>query len=173
MGGKWIRSRTKVATDLPAEIRQQVHGLLLDGATYEELSKWLAAKGYEISKSSIGRYGKKFYEVHQRMATYRDQVKALSGEAGEALSLDDVLSQMIQQQLLEKLMAGDLNVVDDPKLIGELARLQRETSNREKLKADLAARVHQAAEEVETIAKKGGLSGDTVERIKSEILGIA
>ena len=58
-----FRTRSKIDTDLPVHLKEQVHRLLVEGETYEGIAAFLKAEGYDISKSSIARYGKDFFEV--------------------------------------------------------------------------------------------------------------
>ena len=55
------RRRTRISSTidkLPDDIKTELDVRLADTAnTYEELSAWLKAEGYEISKSAIGRSG--------------------------------------------------------------------------------------------------------------------
>ena len=57
---KGERRRTRISSTidkLPDDIKTELDVRLADTAnTYEDLSAWLKAEGYEISKSAIGRY---------------------------------------------------------------------------------------------------------------------
>jgi ribosomal protein L18E len=168
-----FKPRGRMARELPKEIISQVNDLMTDGATYDEVAAWLNQRGYDISRSAVGRYGQKFFEFRQQALHFRDQADALRGAPGEALTIDEVITQAIQQQIMAKLMDGTLDVTEAPKLLGELARLQGAAINREKLKQDFMERAKTAAESVEKIAKTGGLSDDTVQEIRARILGVA
>ncbi len=50
------RVHSRISDELPEELRREVDRLLVEGnATYDEIKDFLAAKGYEIGRSSIGR----------------------------------------------------------------------------------------------------------------------
>ena len=56
MGEQRQRTRTEVV-DLPEKLKVQVIIMSLDlSITYREISEYLKSKGFEVSKSAIGRY---------------------------------------------------------------------------------------------------------------------
>ncbi len=132
-----FRRRSKIETDLPAELREEVNRLLLEGATYEDVAMYCKARGFDISRSSVGRYGKAFFEAYQQVKQFEDQSKALKSEAGESLSMDEAISKMLQQRVLKGLMAEGFDIMEIPRLISDVAKLQTSNVLREKLKEDL------------------------------------
>ena len=54
-----------------------------------------------------------------------------------------------------------------------IATLARASVNQKKFRLEVQARAEAAAANVEKIAKKGGLSAESVEQLRREILGIA
>jgi len=171
MGGKWCVSRTAVDTALPADIREGLIDIVVEGATLDQAEKWLAERGYDISRTSIGRWRQAFYPIYQKYVTFRAQARALKGDAGESLGTSEVLAQMLEQQVFEAVVDGSLDVAEAPKILGELAKLQRVAVEREKLKRDLADRAKSAAGEVEKIAEKAGLSDGARGEIRNVLMG--
>jgi hypothetical protein len=167
------RRRSRVETELPRELREQAHRLLLEGMTYEDLADWSAEHGYDISRSSWGRYGKEFYEAYQAIKRFEDQARVLSGEPGEGLTMEEAVSKMLLQKVMAAAVDGTLDVLQVPRIIADVAKLQQSSVQREKLKDDFARAARAAADKVGAIAKKGGLSAETVQQIRKEILGIA
>lgn len=170
---KTVRRRSRVETELPRELRDEANRLILEGFTYEELAAWSVERGFDISRSSWGRYGKAFYESYQAVKRFEDQSRALSGEAGEGLTMEEAVSKMLLQRVMEALTLGKWDVMDVPRLLSDVAKLQSSSISREKLKDDFARRARESADKVEAIVKKGGLSAETIQQIRKEILGIA
>ena len=79
MGEK--RNKTRINSkinELPDEVRSQVDLLLADVSnTYEEISQWLKEEGFEISKSSVGRYAQRTNRVTQRIIEAQAQTDRL------------------------------------------------------------------------------------------------
>lgn len=175
MGGPHskTRRRSRVEVELPAALRQEANRLILEGLTYEDLATWSAGRGFDISRSAWGRYGKEFYEAYQKVKQFEEQSRALSGEAGEGLTMEEAVSKMLLQRVMAALTAGQWDVMDVPRLLSDVAKLQSSSISREKLKDDWSRRTREAADKVEKIAQKGGLSAATVQQIRKEILGIA
>ena len=74
------RRRSRIETELPPNIRAEVNRILLEGATYEEAAQYCHRKGHDISRSSMGRYGKVFFETYARVKRFEDQAAALTSE---------------------------------------------------------------------------------------------
>lgn len=168
-----IRTHSRIERELPAEVRREVDRLLVEGnATYDEIASFLTVKGYDISRSAIGRYGKDFLAQYQRLRIIEDKSRTLISEAGDGLSLEEAASKVFAQKILEALLSGDLDVLEVPRLVSDFAKLQGSTVLRERLKADFHKRVERTANEVAKVAKTGGLSEEKAEEIRKRILGI-
>ncbi len=76
------RRRTRISSTidkLPDDIKTELDVRLADTAnTYEELSAWLKAEGYEISKSAIGRYAIRSTQAAQRVAETLQRTQAIA-----------------------------------------------------------------------------------------------
>lgn len=138
MGGPHIKTRrhSKVSDELPAEIRSEVDRFLIQGATYPDISEFLKTKGYDISKSSIGRYGKEFLSAYQRLRIIEDQSRTLKSEAGDGLNLEETASKMFTGQILELLVNNNIDVRNIPRLVSDFAKLQASSVLRERNKLD-------------------------------------
>lgn len=148
------RARSRVETELPPALRDQANRLILEGMTYEDLSAWSSEQGYDISKSSWGRYGKRYYQAYQQIRQFEDQSRALAGEAGEGLTMEEALTKLILQKVTESVLGGEWDLMEAPQLLSEVARLQNSNIAREKLKDELARRMRETGEkalkEIET-----------------------
>ena len=105
--------------------------------------------------------------------------KAAPDDAGER---EAAVMSMLNTEIFNVLVnAQQLNDEKDPakrmKLLSSLAasvsKLSWSSISQKKHAIEVRAKTEAAADKVARLAKKGGLSGSTVENIKREILGIA
>jgi len=172
MGVK-VRKHSRVTDELPREIKREVDRLLVEGnATYDDIKSFLEGKGYDISRSSIGRYGKEFLAQYQRLKVIEDQSRTLISEAGDGMILEEAAAKIFAQKILEAQLSGDFNVMELPRLVSDFAKLQASTVQRERFKQEIRGRVEKTADSVKKTARKGGLSEDKAEEIRQKILGI-
>ena len=80
MGDQRQRTRVRSKIDeLPEELKEKVNALLRDTSnTYIDISLFLQQEGYEISKSSIGRYALRSSAAMERLQKAQEQAKALA-----------------------------------------------------------------------------------------------
>ena len=75
------RTRTRISSkidELPEELRTKVDVMLADTSnTYEYISQFLKQEGYEISKSSVGRYATRTNTATQRLLEAQAQTEKL------------------------------------------------------------------------------------------------
>jgi len=168
-----VRQHSRISDELPAEIRAEVNRLLIEpGVTYDDIQKFLAEKGYDISRSGIGRYGKGFLAIYQKLRIVEDKSKALVSEAGEGLVLEEAASKLFVQKIIELQMADDIDLKDIPRILSDFAKLQSASIMRERLKGDYAKKAEKAADDVVKVMKKEGLSAEKAAEIRKKILGV-
>jgi DNA-binding transcriptional ArsR family regulator len=168
-----IRTHSRIERELPAEVRREVDRLLVEGnATYDEIADYLTGRGYDISRSAVGRYGRDFLGQYQRLKIIEDKSRVLISEAGDGLPLEEAAGKLIVQKILEVLMSGEYDVLEVPRLVSDFAKLQSSTVLRERLKMEFQKTVEKTANEVVKVAKTGGLSEEKAEEIRKRILGI-
>ena len=103
---------------LPDDIKTELDVRLADTAnTYEELSAWLKAEGYEISKSAIGRYAIRSTQAAQRVAETLQRTQAIAQAVEAHPDLDYTKAELAFDQLEAELMAA---IKQHPELAGEL-----------------------------------------------------
>ncbi len=173
MGFKKVRRHSKVERELPPEIREQVDALLIQGETYEAIAEFLKKRGYDISRSSIGRYGKEFLQLVREIKILEDQAKAIISDSEESLILEEAASKLFSKNILKLLLQGNVDIKEIPKIISGFAKLQASSISREKFKSEIRQKVKKTAEEVRKVASKKGLSEEAVKEIEAKILGIA
>ena len=164
------RQHGRVRDGLPAEVREQVDRLLIEGgATYDDIKGWLDSQGYDISRSAIGRYGKAFFSTYQKVRMVEDQSKALMSEPGDGMVLEEAITKLFAQAIIEAQVDGSLDIKTLPRIISDFARLQASSVLRERMKADFKAKFDKAAEKV---AKKKNVDPETLRMIREEVYGV-
>ena len=75
------RKKTRISSkidELPEIIRTNVDVMLADTSnTYQDISVFLKSQGYEISKSSVGRYAMRSNSAMQRLLEAQQQTEKL------------------------------------------------------------------------------------------------
>ncbi|MDO8933056.1 MAG: DUF3486 family protein [Rhodocyclaceae bacterium] len=166
--------RSKVE-GLPKGVKEWLDASLVDGnfSGYEQLEAELKARGFDIGKSSIHRYGSAF---EQKLATLKlasEQAKAIVTATGDDEgAVSEALMLMVQEHLFKLLNSGD-GKFDLPKIARAVADLGRTTVTQKKWQTEVRARAAAAADAAERIAKNGGLSAKSAAEIRKMILGVA
>ncbi|KGF30483.1 DUF3486 family protein [Oligella urethralis] len=179
-----MAKRNRVS-ELPAEVKAWLDKALVDGnfSGYQLLEDALRDKGYAISKSAIHRYGQK---VERRMAAIKASTEAArlitESASDEKDDRSEAVIAMIQTELFDSILnlqdASDVDIKpqDRVKLLSaaakNIATLTHASVKLKQYQQEVKERVQAAASSVEKIAKKGGLSAESVEQLRREILGI-
>lgn len=162
-----IRRHGKVH-ELPQEVRTEVDDLLVEpGITYEDIVEFLKSKGYDISQSSIGRYGKEYLATYQQLRIVEDQARTLVSEAGDGLVLEEAGAKLFAQKIVELLMEEDVDIQKIPKLMMGFAALQRSSVAREKMKADIQKKILRKAEQNKDMSKD-----ELLNMLRAEVYGL-
>jgi hypothetical protein len=176
--------RPAIDTLEPA-VKRWLDRALLDGnfSGYEALEAELRSRGYQIGKSAIHRYGQKF---ERRLAAIKASTEAArmltEGAADDQDARSEAVIALVQTELFETIInlqeatEEETKKGDRVKLLSaaakNIATLTRASVGLKKFQSDIRSKASAAAEEVEKIAQKGGLTPDTVEAIRKQILGI-
>jgi len=177
-------ARRSSILSLPDDLRQALNARLVSSgfADYSALEEWLngelEARGLElrVSRSAVHRHGQQFEEKLEALRVATEQAKAIAeGAEDDEGSMNDALIRLVQTKTFETLMA--LEEGQPVHKIGLMvARLVRASVNQKKWASEyrekLEARKAAAAEKVEAITKKSGLTKDVAAQIRAEILGI-
>lgn len=166
--------RGKVA-QLPPELKAWLDQALVENnfSGYEALSAALAERGISIGKSALHAYGQSFEDRLSALRMASEQARAVVAAApDEEGAVNEALMRLVQEHLFKLLMA-DGDQIDLPKVAKAVAELGRASVVQKKWQAEVRERAEAAANAVEKIAKRGGLSADTREEMRREILGVA
>lgn len=150
MGKEKKRTRINSKVDqLPDEIRASVDYMLSDTSnSYDNISIWLKTKGYEISKSSVGRYALRTNKVTQRLLDAQKQTEALLNVARKNPEADytDAGMRILMNGLITKLATAeeefdDMDLDKAGRLITSISRTQ---VYKDKVKQDMKKKVELA-----------------------------
>lgn len=171
---------------LPENVRREFERKLAENGfgNYTELTAWLNQQGFEISRSAVHRYGQK---VERRFASIKASTEAArliaEGASDEGDTRSEALMAMVQTELFDALVeigemdSESLNPLARFDLMSEgakrIAGLISASTRLKEYQAKTRAKAQAAADEVAKTVKKGGLSDDTAEQIRKQILGIA
>ncbi len=192
--------RKSSVSRLPAEVKSYIEAMLATGAqTLDELIADLrerfpaeAKAGDLPSRSALHRYGSK---LDRRLAAIRastEAAKLIQAQAGDDQDArSEALTALVQTELFEAILAlQEADDVDLPegasadeiasarvdllsKAARNIATLTRSSIGLKKFQSEVRAKAQAAADTVDKLAKKGGLTADTAAQIRREILGIA
>lgn len=177
---------------LPKSVLDELNTKLVDQAfsDYAGLSAWLHEQGYEIgtSTAAVWKHGSKLQvamekslnKARQRMEIAKalrgasEEDKAALMEANEMVAMDQIMDMFEEASGLE---IGE-RMAAIPKLVRAIADLNRSAIGSAKWKREFEAQIRkdtleQAANKMGITANKSGLSADTIDILKREILGIA
>ena len=174
---------TSTVDKLPDDIRAQLDLKLADTAnTYEELSKWLKAEGFEISRSAIGRYAIRSTTAAQRVAETLQRTQAIAKAVEEHPDLDytKAASMIFMDGLMQRVTTAEEEFSEIPldkagRLIASLSRnatYEKRTRAELKKKAELAFD-QMEVELMEAIRQHPELSGelrDVLSRAREKVL---
>lgn len=150
---------------------------------YQDFSDWFGERGYEISKTVLHKHGQK---IKRRMEAVKASTQAaqLLAESvpDEAGALSSAVLNLVQTEMFDLLV--NLQEADDAedagarvKLLGNaahaMADLARASLKQKEWAGQVRERTEAAAAAVEKITRKGGLSAESADAIRREILGIA
>ncbi len=173
MGGSHRKVRRHGKIDhLPEDVRNEVERLLLEpDTTYEDIAEFLGKKGYDISRSAVGRYGKEFLNQVRELRVVEDQARTLVSEAGDGLILEEAASKLAAKSIVKLLLENGVQAARIPYLVSDLAKLQMSSVRREALKADLRKKLDRTFKKVEKDVKKMS-KAEVLRFIKEEVYGL-
>lgn len=170
---------------LPPEVRDELNERLVSTGFqgYSALADWLAARGYNVSRSSVHRYGQDLQdEFDEAMGDVRkttELAKAMAAEQeDESGHLIDATARMVQDQLLRITIAmrkAEQDPAKAAKQLGSvtkaLADIGRVSLSQKKWAAEVRQEAaNEAADKAEAAGRAQGLSSDGVAALRAAIL---
>jgi hypothetical protein len=185
-------ARKSTITRLPLEIKAYIEAMLATGGqTLDELITDLrerfpaqAHAGDLPSRSAIGRYGQKLERRLSAIRASTEAAKLIQAQAGDDQDArSEAVIALVQTEMFDSIIAiqeaGDEETSSEDRLAlmskaaKNIATLTRASIAQKQYKATVVAKAQAAADTVDKLAKKGGLTAETAAQIRREILGIA
>jgi hypothetical protein len=179
-----MATRSKV-DQLPETLRERIAGLLREGVTLDAIMGVLDGLGVtEISRSSLGRWAARQSAWRDRLTRSRETARMLVQETGkdEGRTAQANL-EMMQELVLQTLIAtgeGE-GATLDAKTMATLARMLDDLAAAQRKQQDFVVKIRDEAEArakkaaagaVERVGRERGLSAETVQAIRAQILGV-
>lgn len=185
-------ARKSSVSRLSPEVKSYIEAMLATGAqTLDELISDLqerfpaVAKAGDLpSRSALHRYGS---QLDRRLSAIRastEAAKLIQAQAGDDQDArSEALTALVQTELFEAILS--LQEADDPEAdpadriamlsaaAKNIATLTRSSIGLKTFQAAARARAKVAADTVDKLSKKGGLSPESAAQLRAEILGIA
>jgi hypothetical protein len=171
-----VGERSK-AQSLPQHVREDLDSKLLAGgfSGYVQLQDWLRAQGFDISKSSLHRYGSMLEEKIAKLRMSAERAQALVAASPDAAdNMGQATMRLLQEKLftvLESMDDIDPESVDLVKLSRAMAPLVRASIAAKNHAADVATKLAEADKRVDAAAS-GGQLGDVTPQALAAIRAI-
>ncbi|OOZ41648.1 hypothetical protein BOW53_02930 [Solemya pervernicosa gill symbiont] len=174
------RGRKSTIETLPPEVKAWLDGELVRRGfhDYVELAELLKEEGYEISKSAVGRYGKRQKEQLKTLRQKAEMAKA----AAQVFGADHIA---ISQGTIATSIAAIVDAIEEREygtdkeklssLAGALPKLISTDLSTRKFQIEQAARtkaLDEAAEAVGKAAQQQGLTADQAQFWREQVLGV-
>ncbi len=174
------RGRVSSVSFLPIEIKAWLDQELVSRnfSDYRAIADLLAERGYEISKSAVGRYGKQFKEEQQSLKQSIEMAKAFAEVVGDdGAAMNQTLTALAQQELMAVMREKTyIDQIKLPDLVRSIASLNRSDINTRKFKIEQQARekaLNEAANAVEKAAiEQKGMNSEQAQFWREQVLGV-
>lgn len=160
--------------DLPPELKEELDRRLVKGgfSGYLALSEWLADGGFDISKSSVHRYGQDFEARVGTLRLVTEQCRAIIEESPDDQGMvNEALIRLTQERVFNLMMDLELKLSakDLAGITRAVANISRASVSQKRLMNEYRERVADTA--VEAAIQKG-LSKENANFLRAEILGV-
>ena len=177
-------ARKSTIEQLPESVREQVHRLIREGRTVDEITAKLDELNQEVSRSSVGRYKQRYERQLERYREAQNVAGILLQDLGqeEGSDVGRLLAEMLKT-IAFRTMAdmGEDEGNPDPQDLSFLARTIKDLEQSGKISADRILKVREqvareerekAADQAVEAARASGMSGENAEAIRAQILGV-
>lgn len=165
---------------LPPEVKTWLDSTLAENnfSGYEQLADELAARGYDISKSAVHRYGQDFESRLSALKMASEQARAVVQAApDEEGAVNEALMRLVQEHIFKLLMEQEGKNIDLPKVARAVAELGRASVTQKKFAIEQAARKKLLDEQEQRLEEElrgaDGMSEQLENRIRNILLGKA
>lgn len=171
-----MAQRSKIIT-LPDDTLAELNKRLVAGkfSDYSALAQWLQEQGFDISRSSLHRYGQEFEERLAAITLATEQAKAVAEAAqDEGNNMNEALIRLVQTKAFDALIAAE-SPESLPKMGVMIAKLSKASVDQKKWAMETRKKATEALKNIEEKTTTGGkksLDPETLRIIREEIYGI-
>lgn len=176
-----MAQRSKIIT-LPDDIKADLDKRLVEGrfSDYAAMADWLNGQlqeqglQIEISRSSLHRYGQNFEERLAAITLATEQAKAVAEAAGDdENAMNEALIRLVQTKAFEALTDAE-TFESLPKMGIMISKLSKASVDQKKWAMEARKKaLEEAADTVEATAKQEGVSPETIQKIRRDVLGMS
>lgn len=168
--------RSKVLA-LPDAVKAWLDDALVAGnfSGYEALEIELKARGCEISKSAIQRYGSEFEATIKRLKMTTEMARAVvQASPDDAGDMQEATVRLATQKLFSHLNNPEIKDEDVAGLTKAIGELSRASVNLKKYRESMREKLGQkfAQLEGEAAKPKSGIDAVTLARVRQEVYGL-
>lgn len=167
---------------LPKSVKEWLDRSLVESnfSGYEALAAELKARGCEVSRSAVHRYGQQFEDRIKALRLATEQAKAVvEASPDDTNAMSEALARLVQEKLFTVLMElkVDPEEINITKVTRAIADLTRASISQKKWAIEARARMDEKLKALETEArKKTGeqqtIALDMLQRIREDAYGI-
>lgn len=170
---------------LPEQVRRELEDKIVSNGFggYVALSEWLAERGYEIGKSTLGVHGKKLERHIAAVRASTQAAIALEEAAGDEIDArSNAIYAQFQTGIFDALMAmAQAEEEPDPtrklalltKTGRDFAAIGRGNIARQRWASEVRAQLEAARADIQRIAADAGVSDATLAAIDARLQGVA
>jgi len=170
-----------VLTVLPDAVRDELNQKLIAGefSDYRGLESWLLAKGFQISRGSLQRYGSKFERRIKTVAMATSQAHALAEASPDREgAMTAALVRLVQEKMFTVLVEAEGKIEDGqlPRIARAIADLGRATISQKKWAEEMRDRLdnekRRAGQKLDEVKHAGGLTEEAYEAMRNALFDI-
>ncbi|XDF79258.1 DUF3486 family protein [Aliivibrio fischeri] len=188
-----VNRKSKISL-LPEEIKQQLNVLIRSGnmqqkdilaAVHEMIDEAGLGEDAKPSRSSFNRYAKKMENMGARIRQAREVAEVWTAKLGDAPTSE--LGKLLQEFVRTMAFETSSHMMEEseanqepipPKALAQLAlviqRIEQSSMVSHKVEQEIRkAFAEEMVAKTDQVAKKAGLTSDTVKMLKAELLGIS
>jgi hypothetical protein len=168
--------RSKVL-GMPQAVKDWLDDALVAGnfSGYEQLEKELKARGCDVGKSSIQRYGSEFEATIKRLKMTTEMARAVvQASPDDAGDMQEATVRLATQKLFTHMQNPELKDEDIAGFTKAIGELSRASVNLKKYREGMREKLGQkfAQLEGEAAKPKSGIDAATLARVRQEVYGL-
>lgn len=172
------------ASKLPTDLRQELDRQIVSGQlSVDDLWEWLRNRGYDVSRSAVGRHSQSVNEAAKEMRKAREISAVFARELGPDVAdgnlgqaLIEVVQTIVFRQMLPKLSNVDAepDAAEDLMLLGTTVQklVSAEKMNAERILKIRKETISRAVQEIKKVGEEINAPKDMLKKFEKGLIGI-